>query len=120
MSQHILLIEDDDDLAVITDAVVSDAGYVVERVTTVDDAIASCDARTPDVALVDVQLPDRPGWDFVEQASRWPDMRVVVYTVHSSEPETIAKANELGVHALVAKSSDPLKLVDVIRRVAHD
>jgi len=120
MSRHVLLIEDDDDLAVITDALVSDAGYVVERVSTVDDAISACDAQAPDIVLVDVQLPDRDGWEFVEQASRWPDMRVVVYTVHSSEPETIAKANEFGVDALVAKASDPLRIVDVIRRVSRD
>jgi CheY-like chemotaxis protein len=120
MSGHILLIEDDDDLAVITDAIVSDAGYTVERVSSVDDAIASCDEHAPDVALVDLQLPDRNGWEFVELASRWPDMRVVVYTVHDTEPETIAKANALHVDALVPKASDPLRVVDVIRSVAHD
>ena len=120
MSRHVLLIEDDDDLAVITDAIVSDAGYEVERVSNVDDAIARCDAHAPDIVVVDVQLPDRNGWEFVEQATRWPDMRVVVYTVHHNEPETIARANEFHVDALVAKASDPLRLVDVMRGFTHE
>jgi DNA-binding response OmpR family regulator len=120
MSGHILLIEDDDDLAFITDSIVSDAGFDVERASNVDDAIAMCEQRAPDVALVDLQLPDRNGWEFVELAGRWPGMRVVVYTVHHNEPETIARANELKVDALIGKASDPLRIVDVIRSMARD
>jgi CheY-like chemotaxis protein len=120
MSEHVLLIEDDDDLAFITDSVVSDAGFEVQRASNVDDAIAMCDERAPDVALVDVQLPNRNGWEFVELAGRWPGMHIVVYTVHNNEPETIEKANALKVDALVGKADDPLHLVDVIRSIAHD
>ena len=89
MSERILLLEDDDDLATITDAVVSSAGYDVVRASSVNDAIAQCESVPPDVALVDVQLPERSGWDFVREATRWPEMRIVVYTVHHDEPETI-------------------------------
>ncbi len=114
MSQ-ILLLEDDDDLATITDALVSGAGFDVVRASTVEDAIAQCESATPTVALVDVQLPTRSGWDFVQEATRWPDMRVVVYTVHNDEPETVERAARLNVDALVGKSSDPMHIVDVIR-----
>ena len=112
---RVLLLEDDDDLATITDALVSGAGFDVVRASSVEDAIAECESATPMVALVDVQLPTRSGWDFVQEATRWPAMRVVVYTVHNDEPETIAHAARLHVDALVGKSSDPLHIVDVIR-----
>ena len=114
MSQ-VLLLEDDDDLATITDALVTGAGFDVVRASTVEDAIARCESEIPMLALVDVQLPARSGWDFVQEATRWPEMRVVVYTVHNDEPETVARAARLNVDALVGKSSDPMHIVDVIR-----
>jgi len=115
MSDRILLLEDDDDLATITDAVVSSAGYDVVRASSVDDAIAQCESALPTVALVDVQLPERSGWEFVREATRWPEMRIVVYTVHHDEPETIAQAARMHVDAIVGKTSDPMRIVDVIR-----
>jgi len=117
---HVLLLEDDDDLAAITDALVSGAGFDVVRASTVEDAIARCESSTPMVALVDVQLPTRSGWDFVKEATRWPDMRVVVYTVHNDEPETVERAARLNVDALVGKASDPMHIVDVIRGFAKN
>jgi DNA-binding NarL/FixJ family response regulator len=115
MSERVLLLEDDDDLATITDALVSGAGYEVVRASSVDDAIAECESAAPSVALVDVQLPERSGWDFVSEATRWPDMRVVVYTVHHDDPETVERAARMKVDAIVGKSSDPMRIVDVIR-----
>ena len=115
MSERVLLLEDDDDLATITDALVSGAGYEVVRAASVDDAIAQCESAEPSVALVDVQLPVRSGWDFVEEASRWPGMRIVVYTVHHNEPETVERAARMNVDAVVGKYSDPTHIVDVIR-----
>ena len=116
MSDRVLLLEDDDDLATITDALVTGAGYEVVRASSVEDAIAQCESAQPiGVALVDVQLPTRSGWDFVQEATRWPDMRVVVYTVHHDEPETVERAARMKVDAVVGKSSDPMRIVDVIR-----
>ncbi|HEV2686489.1 MAG TPA: response regulator [Actinomycetota bacterium] len=115
MSERVLLLEDDDDLAAITDALVSGAGYELVRASSVDDAIAQCESAEPAIALVDVQLPARSGWDFVREATRWPDMRIVVYTVHHDEPETVERAARMKVDALVGKTSDPMRIVDVIR-----
>ena len=115
MSDRILLLEDDDDLATITDALVSGAGYEVVRASSVEDAIAQCETAAPTVALVDVQLPLQSGWDFVREKERWPGMRVVVYTVHHDEPETVERAARMHVDAVVGKTADPMKIVDVIR-----
>jgi len=115
MSARVLLIEDDADLATITGAIVGGAGYDVVHAATVDEALAECETTQPSVALVDVQLPERSGWEFVKEAQRWPDMRIVVYTVHHDEPETVEQAARMNVDALIAKTSDPLSVVDVIR-----
>ena len=120
MSLRVLLLEDDADLATITGALVGDAGFDVVHATNVDDAIAQCEATEPSIALVDVQLPERSGWDFVKEAARWPDMRIVVYTVHSDEPETVEQAARMNVDALLPKASDPFRVVEVIRSFAKN
>jgi DNA-binding NarL/FixJ family response regulator len=120
VSDQVLLLEDDDDLAAITDQLVSDAGFEVVRASSVEAAITLCEAAIPMIALVDVRLPSRSGWDFVQEATRWPAMRIVVYTVHNDEPETIEQAARLNVDALVGKSTDPLHIVDVIRSFAKN
>jgi DNA-binding NarL/FixJ family response regulator len=120
MSDQVLLLEDDDDLAAITDALVTGAGFDVVRASSVAEAIARCESAIPMIALVDVQLPLRSGWEFVREATRWPDMRVVVFTVHHDEPETIERAARMNVDAIVGKSSDPMQIVDVIRSFAKD
>lgn len=120
MSARVLLLEDDQDLATITGELVGSAGFDVVHAGTVDEALAECESTIPTVALVDVQLPERSGWEFVKEAARWPDMRVVVYTVHHDEPETVERAAQMNVDALVAKSSDPLHVVDVIRSLAKN
>jgi len=115
MNEQVLLLEDDEDLATITDALVTAAGFDVVRASSVDEAIARCESAIPMIALVDVQLPSRSGWEFVEEATRWPDMRVVVYTVHHDDPATIERAARMNVDAIVGKTSDPMHIVDVIR-----
>jgi DNA-binding NarL/FixJ family response regulator len=120
LTDRVLLLEDDDDLAAITDQLVSDAGFDVVRASSVADAITLCETAIPMIALVDVRLPVRSGWDFVQEATRWPEMRIVVYTVHHDEPETIERAARLKVDALVGKSNDPMHIVDVIRSFAKN
>jgi DNA-binding NarL/FixJ family response regulator len=120
LTDRVLLLEDDDDLAAITDQLVSDAGFDVVRASSVADAITLCETAIPMIALVDVRLPFCSGWDFVQEATRWPEMRIVVYTVHHDEPETIERAARLKVDALVGKSNDPMQIVDVIRSFAKN
>ena len=64
--KHVLLVEDDDAVAEIVGLILHESGYVVERVSTVDDALASVRSAAPDVVLLDLSLPGRSGLSFLK------------------------------------------------------
>ena len=54
----ILVIDDDPDFLDTTRVVLEDAGYTVETAMTGEDAIASIRRAAPDLAVLDVMMPD--------------------------------------------------------------
>jgi signal transduction histidine kinase len=63
----ILLVEDDEASRESTVSVLTAAGYRVVAVSTRVDALAAMASATPDVVLLDVQLPDGDGLDIVAE-----------------------------------------------------
>lgn len=59
---HILLVEDDPDIRMMTEAVITLEGHTVVAVATGREALHAVEGRGPfDAALVDLGLPDMPG-----------------------------------------------------------
>lgn len=120
MGNKVLILEDDADIALLSERVLSDAGLEVRVADTVDEALQACVESPPDLVLVDLQLPERSGWDFVREvrsSSRWPNMRIAIFTVHFDEPEFHREAKDLKVDAFLGKSPDPEELVASVRRL---
>ena len=61
MVKHVLLVEDDDAVAEIVGLILHESGYVVERVSTVDDALVCVRSAAPAAVLLDLSLPGRSG-----------------------------------------------------------
>jgi two-component system C4-dicarboxylate transport response regulator DctD len=112
---RVLVVEDDPDIALIARELLALAGLEVAGAYTVDEALAVMESEEIDLAVVDLQLPGRSGWDFVARArGTAPGLPVVIYSVHADEPELIAEAAQAAV-AVVSKSQDPFVLVDAVR-----
>jgi DNA-binding response OmpR family regulator len=76
----ILLVEDDRCLAHVLCRVLSRAGYEVEYAADVAAALGEWD-RPPDVALLDLHLPDGNGVDLAEVLrARYPDLPMLLVT----------------------------------------
>ncbi len=58
---HLLLIEDDSDLASGLNASLAQSGYDVTHLTNGNEAVAACDGSTYDVVVLDLGLPDIDG-----------------------------------------------------------
>jgi two-component system OmpR family response regulator len=58
---HLLLIEDDSDLASGLNASLAQSGYDVTHLTSGGDAVAACDGSNYDVVVLDLGLPDIDG-----------------------------------------------------------
>ena len=65
--KHVLLVEDDDAVAELVGLILHESGYVVERVSTVADALVSVRSVAPAAVLLDLSLPGRSGLSFLKE-----------------------------------------------------
>ncbi|MHB1022010.1 MAG: PAS domain S-box protein [Acidobacteriaceae bacterium] len=80
---HVLLVEDDLDLAQVVIASFEQAGIQVAHATTRRDAIEMCRHRKPDLMILDLTLPDGDGFSVVDWLRRQPEFRTLPLVVYS-------------------------------------
>jgi two-component system response regulator DevR len=81
-------------------------------------AIAACDQYQPDVVLLDIRLPDGPGFQACREIlQRHPATRIIVLTSHSTD-RFVYEAVSAGAHGYLMKEIDPAGLVQAIHDVA--
>ncbi len=92
-------------------AVVAEAGTVL-------DAVRRAAAVRPDVAIVDLKLPDGTGIEVVRSLiQQQPDIRCVVLTSFDDD-EAVQAAMDAGASAFVLKSVRGTEIAEVVRKVA--
>ena len=90
---------------------------VVGEATSGCEAVRQFRECTPDVTLMDLQLPDMSGIDaMIGIRSEFPAARVIVLTTFAGDVE-IQRALEAGARAYVLKSMPPAELLEAIRQV---
>lgn len=76
-------------------------------------------AHQPDVALIDLNLPGVSGLEVCRRIlQKHPEARIIIFSMND-DPVFAVRAIEAGAKGYIAKSDDPLLLVDAIRRVAE-
>ncbi|TQS46875.1 response regulator [Cryptosporangium phraense] len=81
-------------------------------------AEASAVSTTPDVALVDLDLPDGDGISLgAGLKARWPAIRVVVLTMHADD-QAVMRSIGAGLDGYLLKDSDPEDILAAIHTVA--
>jgi len=87
---HILVIEDDQALAAGLCTALRRKSYAVNLVGTGKDALHVIRTETPDIAILDLGLPDMDGIDVLKQARReHPALQILVLTARSHIDEKI-------------------------------
>ena len=83
------------------------------------DALARIQAATPDLILMDVEMPDIDGGSCTRLLlDRVPDARVIAWTNHE-EPGVITEMIAAGAHGYLLKGSDPREFIDALRWAAE-
>ncbi len=91
---------------------------VVGEAGTVAEALARVPAVRPDVAIVDMRLPDGDGADVVRQLrQRLPDVRFLVLSSYTDD-EAVAAALAAGAAGYLVKQVRGADLVSAVRTVA--
>ncbi|WP_410649781.1 response regulator transcription factor [Amycolatopsis sp. cmx-4-54] len=90
---------------------------VVAEVGSGTEVVPAAKRTTPDIALVDVQMPGRDGLSVAAELRRaLPGCRVLICTTFS-RPGYLSRAMAAGAAGFVVKDSSPEQLVNAIRRV---
>ena len=92
---------------------------VVAEAGTVQDALRRAQLVSPDVILVDLQLPDGTGIDIMESLGQTnPEIRPIVLTSFDDD-EALAESLAKGARAYVLKTVRGAEITDVIKAVAE-
>ena len=90
---------------------------VVAQVGRGDEVTSAARAATPDVALLDIEMPGMDGLAAAAALSRDnPDIKIVILTTFS-RPGYLRRAMECGVSGFILKDSPANKLAQTIRQV---
>ncbi|HYK96899.1 MAG TPA: response regulator [Candidatus Acidoferrales bacterium] len=111
----VLLVEDDDTLCRVIDRNLAARGISVRRASSAGEALAAVAAVRPDLLLLDIDLPDRTGWDLLRAlTARTITIPTVVMTGTRVPAERLAEFKPL---AYLAK---PFPLEALLRVVSGE
>lgn len=112
-----ILIADDDRLIVATvEAGLKQAGYKVISATTGTEAIEKCSQEMPDLAILDMRLPDMTGVDTARKISgKGADIEVpFIFLSAYDDPDIVNQAVESGALGYLMKPIDVNRMVPSI------
>jgi DNA-binding response OmpR family regulator len=115
MNEHLLLVEDDDAIAVALRLHLESAGYRLHREADGRQAMAVIDSQRFDLVLLDLMLPGADGWEVCRHLrERHADTPVIMLSARSAEAHRVLGL-ELGADDYIAKPFSMLELVARIR-----
>jgi two-component system response regulator AtoC len=113
---RVLVIDDDASLRFTLEAVLSDAGLIVETCESGAAGLTAFEARGADVVLTDLAMPEMDGVQVLERMrAADPSVPVLMLTAHGSERVAVA-AMKAGAFDYIPKPFDPDELVMAVRR----
>ncbi|MEK6629765.1 MAG: response regulator transcription factor [Acidobacteriota bacterium] len=110
---HVLIVEDDADIAQLVHRYLTRAGHNVEMLDAGDRALAWVQEHVPDLIILDLMLPGLDGLEVCRELRRSVDTRalpIIMLTARSEESDRIAGL-ELGADDYVTKPFSPNELV---------
>jgi two-component system cell cycle response regulator DivK len=117
MSRSILVVEDqEDNRRILRDLLVS-AGYEMVEAVNGEEGVALAERLSPDLILMDMQLPGLDGYEAMRQIKADPVLRripIIAVTSYALSGDD-EKARQAGCDAYVAKPYSPRALLVKIR-----
>jgi two-component system CheB/CheR fusion protein len=115
---RILIVEDDEDAAEVTCALFAMHGHECRAAPSGEQAIDEADRFHPDIALVDLSLPDISGYDVAERLRAVPELRGIRLVAVSgwSSDDHVQRSRGAGFEAYVVKPLDAAKLASLLAR----
>ncbi len=114
---HALAVDDDPNFLSALAELIEGQGFTTNTATTLRDARTQVSHKTPDVALVDLYLPDGSGIDLLKDLELGTSTEVVLMTGHA-DVESAVQALRLGASDYLTKPLDIGRLKNILANVA--
>ncbi len=114
---HALAVDDDPNFLSALAELIEGQGFTTNTACTLRDARAQVSHRTPDVALIDLYLPDGSGIDLLKDLELGASTEVVLMTGHA-DVESAVQALRLGASDYLTKPLDIGRLKSILANVA--
>lgn len=113
---RVLIVDDDPMIREALGDLLTDRGFQVGSAATGQDALARVQVEPPEVAVVDLRLPDLSGTELLRRLRRAaPDTEVIVLTGHASLGSALEAIQE-AAFAYLLKPADPEHLMTMVER----
>lgn len=116
MAHRILLLEDEQAIADTLLYALQSEGFEVQHVRLAVDAIAAFGAQAPDLAILDVGVPDGNGFDVCRAIRKTSELPIVFLTARAEEIDRILGL-ELGADDYVTKPFSPREVCARVRAI---
>jgi DNA-binding response OmpR family regulator len=110
----IMIVDDDPDLLSLVGFALAQSGFVVVKAIDVPTALRAFAAETPDLAILDINLPGGSGFDICAAIRRQSRIPVMMLTARGEE-EDLVRALDLGADDYLTKPFSPRTLLARVR-----
>jgi DNA-binding response OmpR family regulator len=110
----ILVVDDDPDLLSLVGFALAQSGFVVVKAADVPTALKVFAAESPDLAILDINLPGGSGFDICAAIRRQSRIPVMMLTARGEE-EDLVRALDLGADDYLTKPFSPRTLLARVR-----
>lgn len=102
MTLHVLMIDDDPDVAVTLRTLLRGQDFEIQAVFEGDAGVTMCRETAPDIVILDLLMPAMDGWEVCEQIRSFSDVPILILSALGS-PGSVAKALDAGADDYLIK-----------------
>lgn len=110
----ILIVEDEEDAAFLLNSYLTRKGYKVKVANTLKEAYTSFKEYAFSIVLLDLNLPDGSGFDFLKWLNRLNSRSKVIINSAFDDEEERERARNMGVEHFLSKPTDFKKISSVL------
>jgi DNA-binding response OmpR family regulator len=120
VKSRVLVVEDDEQLRRIITSNLSARGHDVRQASTASSALDALAEEYPDLLILDINLPDRTGWDVLRDARLPDEVRVLMLTAVPVSPRRLAEFRPVAYLPKPFPLEALLRLAGSTSRTEHD
>ncbi len=121
-AERILIVDDDEDVLLIVQTILDNAGYTAVLARNGRDAVEKAIEGQPDLILLDVMMPELSGWEVCTTLKSAPETRqipIAMLTV-KSEIRDLITGMQVGADDYITKPFTRKKLLTTVRRLLDE